>query len=118
MSLFVLGNLAGGMAATLAYLMVWLLPTPAFLFLVVLFFGLVFEGLPRATGRALSTQLRPLLFYGAGLGLSPPPQDSGALFLSRITTVIVASSRQLARFFVRSSSQIAQHRANGRESAA
>lgn len=44
MSLFVLGNLAGGMAATLAYLMVWLLPTPAFLFLVVLFFGLVFEG--------------------------------------------------------------------------
>jgi hypothetical protein len=38
----IIGNLAGGLAATAAYLLVTLLPSPAFLLLVVLLVGLVF----------------------------------------------------------------------------
>lgn len=89
----VAGNIAGGVAATLAYALVSLLPSPAFLFLVVLFFGLLF-GAQIAKGGKLA----PVNTVGAatflvvlGLGLSPLPQDSGTLFISRITTVIVAS---------------------------
>jgi hypothetical protein len=89
----VVGNIAGGLAATIAYLMISLLPSPAFLFLVVLLFGLMF-GARIAEGHKMA----PVFTVGAatflvvlGLGLSPLPQDSGTLFLSRITTVIVAS---------------------------
>jgi hypothetical protein len=89
----VAGNVAGGVAATLAYLLVSLLPSPAFLFLVVLFFGLMFGARIAEGGK-----LGPVYTVGAatflvvlGLGLSPLPQDSGTLFVSRITTVIVAS---------------------------
>ena len=87
------GNIAGGLAATIAYLLVSLLPSPAFLLLVVLFFGLVF-GARIAAGGGLA----PICTVGAatflvvlGLGLSPLPQDSGTLFLARISTVILAS---------------------------
>ena len=38
----IIGNLAGGLAATAAYLLVTLLPSPVFLLLVVLLVGLVF----------------------------------------------------------------------------
>jgi len=89
----VIGNVAGGLAATVAYLMISLLPTPAFLFLVVLFFGLAFGARIAEGGK-----LAPVYTVGAatflvvlGLGLSPLPQDSGTLFLSRVATVIVAS---------------------------
>jgi hypothetical protein len=89
----VIGNLAGGLAATVAYLMVSRLPTPAFLFLVVLFFGLVFGAKIAEGGKSA-----PVYTVGAatflvvlGLGLSPLPQDSGTLFVSRVATVIVAS---------------------------
>jgi len=89
----VIGNVAGGVAATVAYLLVSLLPSPAFLFLVVLLFGLAF-GAKVAAGGARA----PIYIVGAatflvvlGLGLSPLPQDSGTLFLSRISTVIAAS---------------------------
>ena len=89
----VAGNIAGGLAATIGYALVSLLPSPAFLFLVVLFFGLLF-GAKIAEGGKLG----PVFTVGAatflvvlGLGLSPLPQDSGTLFVSRITTVIVAS---------------------------
>jgi Protein of unknown function (DUF2955) len=89
----IMGNIAGGLAATIAYLLVSLLPAPAFLFLVVLLFGLVFGGKITAGGA-----LAPIYTVGAatflvvlGLGLSPLPQDSGTLFLSRISTVIAAS---------------------------
>jgi hypothetical protein len=87
------GNIAGGLAATIAYLLISLLPSPAFLLLVVLFFGLVF-GARIAAGGGLA----PICTVGAatflvvlGLGLSPLPQDSGTLFLARISTVILAS---------------------------
>jgi len=89
----VVGNVAGGLAATVAYLMVSLLPSAAFLFLVVLFFGLVF-----GARIAECDKMTPVYTVGAatflvvlGLGLSPLPQDSGTLFLSRVATVIVAS---------------------------
>jgi hypothetical protein len=89
----VIGNIAGGLAATVAYMLVSLLPSPAFLFLVVLFFGLVFGGKVAAGGPKA-----PIYTVGAatflvvlGLGLSPLPQDSGTLFLSRVSTVIAAS---------------------------
>ena len=87
------GNIAGGLAATVAYLLVSLLPSPAFLFLVVLFFGLVMAAKIASGGK-----LAPICSVGAatfltvlGLGLSPLPQDSGTLFLARISTVILAS---------------------------
>jgi Protein of unknown function (DUF2955) len=89
----IVGNVAGGVAATVAYLLVSLLPAPAFLFIVVLFFGLVF-GAKIAGGGAMA----PIYTVGAatfltvlGLGLSPLPQDSGTIFFSRVMTVIVAS---------------------------
>jgi hypothetical protein len=89
----IVGNIAGGVAATVAYLLVSLLPAPAFLFIVVLFFGLVF-GARIAGGGAMA----PIYTVGAatfltvlGLGLSPLPQDSGTIFFSRVMTVIVAS---------------------------
>jgi hypothetical protein len=87
------GNIVGGLAATIAYLLLSLLPSPAFLLLVVLFFGLAFGAKIAAGGR-----LAPVAAVGTatflvvlGLGLSPLPQDSGTLFLARISTVILAS---------------------------
>lgn len=87
------GNIAGGLAATIAYLLITLLPSPAFLFLVVLLFGLVFGVEIAAGGR-----YAPVYAVGTatfltvlGLGLSPLPQDSATIFLSRISTVILAS---------------------------
>jgi hypothetical protein len=110
----VVGNVAGGLAATFAYLMVSLLPSPAFLFLVVLFFGLVFGA--RITE---GDKMAPVYTVGAatflvvlGLGLSPLPQDSGTLFVSRVVTVIVASlytigvASVLRSLLARSSAQI------------
>jgi hypothetical protein len=92
LGLFV-GNLAGGLAATAAYVLVTLLPSPAFLFLIVLFFGLLFGAKIGDGGK-----MTPIFSVGMatflvvlGLGLSPLPQDSGALFLSRVSTVAVAS---------------------------
>ena len=41
---FIVGNVTGGLAATIAYLLVTLFPSPAFLLLVVLLFGLIFGG--------------------------------------------------------------------------
>jgi hypothetical protein len=89
----ILGNIAGGLAATVAYLLVSLLPAPAFLFLVVLLFGLAFGAKIVAGGTmapiyavAAATFLTVL-----GLGLSPLPQDSGTIFFSRVSTVIAAS---------------------------
>ena len=89
----ILGNVVGGLAATAGYLLVTLLPTPAFLLLVVLLVGLVF-GERIARGGALA----PIYTAGLmtflivlGLGLSPLPQDSGTLFIARVFDVMVAA---------------------------
>jgi hypothetical protein len=89
----VMGNIAGGLAATAAYLLVTLLPSPAFLFIVMLFFGLVFAARIVAGGAAASIYAvgAATFLTVLGLGLSPLPQDSGTLFLSRVSTVILAS---------------------------
>jgi hypothetical protein len=89
----VMGNIVGGLAATVAYLLVTLLPSPAFLFVVVLFFGLVFAAriVPGGAVAPIYTVGAATFLTVLGLGLSPLPQDSGTIFLSRVSTVIVAS---------------------------
>ena len=89
----ILGNLVGGLAATAAYLLVTLLPSPAFLLFVVLLVGLLF-GDRIARGGALA----PIYTVGLmtflivlGLGLSPLPEDSGSLFIARVFDVMVAA---------------------------
>lgn len=89
----ILGNLVGGLAATAAYLLVTLLPSPAFLLLVVLLIGLMF-GDRIARGGAVA----PIYTIGLmtflivlGLGLSPLPQDSGTVFIARVLDVMVAA---------------------------
>jgi hypothetical protein len=90
----IIGNVAGGLAATIAYLLVTLLPSPGFLLLVVLFFGLIFGGKIAEGGRAapIYTVVLTTFLTVLGLGLSPLPQDSAAIFLSRAVTVILASA--------------------------
>jgi hypothetical protein len=90
---FVIGNIAGGIAATAACLLVVLLPSPAFLLLVVLLFGLLF-GAKIAEGG----DLVPIYTVGLvtflivlGLGLAPLPGDSGTFFITRVINVIVAT---------------------------
>ena len=89
----VMGNIAGGLAATAAYLLVTLLPSPGFLFVVVLFFGLIFAAKIVAGGAtaAIYSVGAATFLTVLGLGLSPLPQDSGTIFFSRVSTVIVAS---------------------------
>src|SRR5262245_19901823 len=89
----VMGNIAGGLAATAAYLLVTLLPSPGFLFIVVLFFALVFAAKIGAGGAmaAIYSVGATTFLTVLGLGLSPLPQDSGTIFFSRVSTVIVAS---------------------------
>jgi len=89
----ILGNLVGGLAATAAYILVTLLPSPAFLLLVVLLVGLLFGDRIARGG-----ELAPIYTVGLmtflivlGLGLSPLPQDSGSLFIARVFDVMVAA---------------------------
>ena len=91
---FVMGNVTGGLAATIAYLLVTLFPSPAFLLLVVLLIGLIF-GAKIAEGGVLA----PMYIVGLmtfliviGLGLSPLPGDSGAIFITRVFHVIIAAT--------------------------
>jgi hypothetical protein len=87
---FIMGNVAGGVAATVAYLLVSLFPAPAVLLLVVLFFALVFGG-RIAEGAALAPVYIVALvtfLIVLGLGLTPLPTDSGAIFISRVFNVI------------------------------
>jgi hypothetical protein len=90
---FIMGNIAGGAAATIAYLLVSVFPSPAVLLLLALFFGLVFgdriaEGAARAPVYvvALATFLIVL-----GLGLTPLT-DSGTIFISRVFNVVIAAA--------------------------
>jgi hypothetical protein len=91
---FVMGNVAGGVAATAAYLLVSLFPAPAVLLLVVLFFGLLFAG-RIAEGAALApvyvVALTTFLIV-LGLGIAPLPTDSGTIFISRVFNVVIAAA--------------------------
>ena len=89
----ILGNLVGGIAATAAYILVTLLPSPAFLLFVVLLVGLLFgDRIARggASAPIYTVSLATFLIV-LGLGLSPLPQDSGTLFIARVFDVMVAA---------------------------
>jgi DUF2955 family protein len=89
----IIGNLAGGLAAIAAYLLVTLLPSPAFLLLVVLLVGLVFaERIVRGGkwGPIYVVGLMTFLIV-LGLGISPLPQDSGTFFITRVFDVMVGA---------------------------
>ena len=90
----ILGNVIGGLAATAAYLLVTLLPSPAFLLLVVLLVGLLFGGRIARGGRSAPIYTVGLMTFLIllGLGLSPLPQDSGTLFIARVFDVLVAAA--------------------------
>ena len=89
----ILGNVVGGIAATAAYLLVTLLPSPAFLLLVVLLVGLLFGGRIARGGPSAPIYTVALMTFLIllGLGLSPLPQDSGTLFIARVFDVLVAA---------------------------
>jgi hypothetical protein len=88
-----LGNLIGGLVASMAFYLLTLLPWLGLLFLVTLLAGLVLAGpfnsggkLAPVFGIALSTFL--ILF---GLGLAPIGEGSAAAFVSRVVDVALAS---------------------------
>jgi hypothetical protein len=89
----ILGNLVGGLAATVAYLLVTLLPSPAFLLLVVLLVGLVLGDRIARGGESAPIYTVALMTFLIllGLGLSPLPQDSGTLFIARVFDVMVGA---------------------------
>ncbi len=89
----IVGNLAGGLAATVAYLLVTLLPSPAFLLLVALLAGLIFgDRIARGgTSTPVYTVGLTTFLIVLGLGLSPLPQDSSAFFISRVVDVMLAA---------------------------
>jgi len=88
-----LGNLVGGLASTVAYLLVTLLPYPAFLLLVVLLVGLILgERIARGGVSAPIYTVGLMTFLILlGLGLSPLPQDSGTLFIARVFDVMLGA---------------------------
>ena len=88
-----LGNLIGGILASMAFYLLTLLPWLGLLFLVTLLAGLILAGqlhgggkLAPVFGIALSTFL--ILF---GLGLAPIGEGSAAAFVSRLVDVALAS---------------------------
>ena len=86
----IIGNLAGGLAATAAYLLV---TSPAFLLLVVLLVGLVCaERIVRGGkwGPIYVVGLMTFLIV-LGLGISPLPQGSGTFFITRVFDVMVGA---------------------------
>ena len=89
----ILGNLVGGLAATVAYLLVTLLPSPAFLLLVVSLVGLIFGDRIARRGESAPIYTAGLMTFLIllGLGLSPLPQDSGTLFVARVFDVMVGA---------------------------
>ena len=90
---FVMGNVAGGVAATVAYLLVSLFPAPAVLLLVVLFFGLLFARQDRGRSRSAPVYVVALATFLIVLGLGLTPlTDSGAIFISRVFNVVLAAA--------------------------
>jgi hypothetical protein len=90
---FIMGNVAGGVAATVAYALVSVFPSPAVLLLVALLFGLAFGG-RIAEGAAFApvyvVALATFLIV-LGLGLTPLT-DSGTIFISRLINVLIAAA--------------------------
>lgn len=88
----IVGNLVGGLASTVAYLLVTLFPSPAFLLLVVLLSGLIFGDRIARRGELAPIHTVGLMTFllVLGLGLSPLPEDSGSIFIARVFDIMVA----------------------------
>jgi uncharacterized membrane protein YccC len=82
----------GGLAATVAYLLVTLFPSPVILLLVVLLVGLLFgDRIARGGDFAPIYAVGLMTFLLVlGLGLSPLPEDSGSIFIARVFDIMVA----------------------------
>jgi hypothetical protein len=93
-----LGNLIGGLLASLAYYAVVLVPSLPLLFLVVLATGLLLaEAATRPTPAAgIFAVAIPTFLILLGLGLTPITDGSGAAFISRVIDVALASLYALA----------------------
>jgi Protein of unknown function (DUF2955) len=90
---FIMGNVAGGVAATVAYLLVSLFPSAAVLLLLSLLFGLVFGGRIAEGAAAAPVYVVALATFLIVLGLGLTPlTDSGAIFISRVFNVIIAAA--------------------------
>ena len=90
---FVMGNVAGGVAATVAYLLVSLFPVPAVLLLVVLLFGLIFGGRIAQGGVSAPVYVGALATFLIVLGLGLTPlTDSGELFIDKVFHVLLAAA--------------------------
>ena len=89
----ILGNLVGGLAATVACLLVTLFPSPAFLLLVVLLVGLVLGDCIARGGKSAPIYTVELMAFLIllGLGLSPLPHDSGSLFIARVFDALLGA---------------------------
>jgi hypothetical protein len=91
---YFMGNVTGGLTATIAYLLVIWLSSPVFLFLVILLFGLFFgakisEGSHLASVYSIGLVTFLLVL---GIGLAPLPSDSGTVFIERVVNVVVAAA--------------------------
>lgn len=93
-----LGNLIGGLMASVAYYALVLAPSLPLLFLVVLAAGLVLvDAATRPTPAAgIFAVATPTFLILLGLGLTPITDGSGAAFVSRVVDVAFASLYALA----------------------
>ncbi len=93
-----LGNLIGGVLASIAYYSVAMLPWLPFLFLVTLAAALVLaEGATRRSPEAgVFAVAMPTFLILLALGLTPITDGSGAAFISRLVDVTLASLYALA----------------------
>ena len=89
-----LGNVLGGVAATIAYGFVTVQPSIVFFLLVVLLVGLAFGARIAADGVAAPVFAIALVAFVIllGLGVSPLPTDSGEAFMARVWNVSLAGA--------------------------
>jgi hypothetical protein len=89
-----LGNILGGVVATIAYGFVTVQPSIVFFLLVVLFVGLAFGERIAAAGAQAPVFAIALVAFVIllGLGVSPLPTDSGEAFVARVWNVLLAGA--------------------------
>jgi hypothetical protein len=89
-----LGNVLGGVVATVAYAFVTVQPSIVFFLLVVLLVGLAFGARIAAGGASAPVFAIALVAFVIllGLGVSPLPMDSGEAFAARVWNVLLAGA--------------------------
>lgn len=93
-----IGNLLGGLIATIAYGFVALLPALSFFLLVVLAVGLAFGG--RIAARTPTSPIFVIALVTfvilLGIGVSPIPGDTSTAFVTRLVNVMLAGAYAVA----------------------